>query len=1034
MQRSLTHFARRSLHFTLPVRNPSVPEIQSRNFLERLASMISPVVLHSVSVSSPIVSTPVSASVSLRSTTKPVQSFANGWAGRKTPSVSASSAGRRTAFPTHVGLRQNLSGAKNFGGKVQPLQRSFHSTAARAQASDGRITQAEFTDQAWQAITASLDVARECKQQIVETEHLMKALLEQRNGLARRIFSKIGVDNTSLLQFTERFIQRQPKVTGDTSGSVLGRDLEALIERAKTYKKEMGDSFISVEHLLLSYLKDSRFGQNLLKEFKITEQSLKAAVEAIRGPQKVTDQDAEGKYEALEKYGIDLTEMARQGKLDPVIGRDDEIRRCIQILSRRTKNNPVLIGEPGVGKTAIAEGLAQRIVQGDVPQALANCKLISLDMGALIAGAKMRGEFEDRLKAVLKEVQLSHGMIILFIDEIHTVVGAGKADGAMDAGNLLKPMLGRGELRCIGATTLDEYRKYIEKDAALERRFQQVYVDQPSVENTISILRGLRQRYELHHAVRISDSALVAAAVLADRYISDRFLPDKAIDLVDEAAAKLKMEITSKPTGLDEIDRAVLKLEMERLSLENDHDKQSRDRLSRIENELRLLKEKQKELTEQWEHEKAIMMRIQSIKEEVDRVNLEIQQAERDYNLSRAAELKYGSLINLQKQLEEVEKELEQLRGTGKSLLREEVTADDIAEIVSKWTGIPLNKLKLSEREKLLVIEEELHKRVIGQDQAVRAVADAIQRSRAGLSDPSRPIASFMFMGPTGVGKTELAKALTVHLFDTEEALIRIDMSEYMEKHAVSRLIGAPPGYVGYEEGGQLTEAVRRRPYSVLLFDEIEKAHSDVFNIFLQILDDGRVTDSKGRTVRFNNTIIIMTSNVGSNYVLNNLDEITYETMKARVMEAARNTFRPEFMNRVDEYIVFQSLDREQISRIVKLQLERLQKRLDDKKMKLLVSDTAISYLANLGYDPNYGARPVKRVIQQQVETELAKSILRGDSKEEDTILVDTKLTAVDGAPFPQVKLSFTSIDHSNVSPQEPDADPPKYSASAVNA
>ncbi|PIA39486.1 hypothetical protein AQUCO_02600142v1 [Aquilegia coerulea] len=716
--------------------------------------------------------------------------------------------------------------------------------------------------------------------------------------------------------------------------------------------------------------------------------------------------------------------MAQAGKLDPVIGRDDEIRRCIQILSRRTKNNPVLIGEPGVGKTAISEGLAQRIVEGDVPQALMNRKLISLDMGALIAGAKYRGEFEDRLKAVLKEVTDSDGQIILFIDEIHTVVGAGATNGAMDAGNLLKPMLGRGELRCIGATTLDEYRKYIEKDPALERRFQQVYVDQPTVEDTVSILRGLRERYELHHGVSISDGALVEAAILSDRYISGRFLPDKAIDLVDEAAAKLKMEITSKPTALDEINRSVLKMEMERLSLTNDTDKASKDRLDRLEAELSLLKTKQKELTEQWEHEKSVMTRIQSIKEEIDRLNLEIQQAEREYDLNRAAELKYGSVMTLQRQLVDAEKELDEYLKSGKSMLREEVTGSDIAEIVSKWTGIPVSKLQQSEREKLLHLEEELHKRVVGQNPAVTSVAEAIQRSRAGLSDPHRPIASFMFMGPTGVGKTELAKALASYMFNTEEALVRIDMSEYMEKHAVSRLIGAPPGYVGYEEGGQLTEVVRRRPYSVILFDEIEKAHSDVFNVFLQILDDGRVTDSQGRTVSFTNSVLIMTSNVGSQYILNTDDESSakdYETIKNRVMEAARSIFRPEFMNRVDEYIVFQPLDRDQINSIVRLQLERVQKRIGDRKMKIQVTEAAVQLLGSLGYDPNYGARPVKRVIQQNVENELAKGILRGEFKDEDTILIDTEVSAFANGQLPQQKLVFKKVNSDSEAPAEKD-------------
>uniref|UniRef100_A0A0C9RHL9 TSA: Wollemia nobilis Ref_Wollemi_Transcript_21734_3306 transcribed RNA sequence n=1 Tax=Wollemia nobilis TaxID=56998 RepID=A0A0C9RHL9_9CONI len=934
----------------------------------------------------------------------------------------------RFLFPSlHVSQRQSLRPigsysrifAANslvlFSNQIKGKPRK-NGAAIRCQASgaSGRITQQEFTEMAWQGVVSAPEVAKESKHQIVETEHLMKALLEQKNGLARRIFAKMGVDNTALLQATERFIQRQPKVLSEAGGSMLGRDLEALIQRSRDYKKEYGDSFVSVEHLLLAFAQDKRFGQQLFKDFQISMKSLTNAIQAIRGSQKVIDQDPEGKYESLEKYGKDLTEMARQGKLDPVIGRDDEIRRCIQILSRRTKNNPVLIGEPGVGKTAISEGLAQRIVQGDVPQALMNRKLISLDMGALIAGAKFRGEFEDRLKAVLKEVTDSDGQIVLFIDEIHTVVGAGATNGAMDAGNLLKPMLGRGELRCIGATTLDEYRKYLEKDPALERRFQQVYVDQPSVEDTISILRGLRERYELHHGVRISDSALVEAAILADRYISDRFLPDKAIDLVDEAAAKLKMEITSKPTALDEIDRAVLKLEMERLSLTNDTDKASKDRLARLETELGLLKQKQEDLTQQWEHEKSVMTHIQSIKEEIDRVNLEIQQAERDYDLNRAAELKYGSLMSLQRQLEAAEKELDEYQSTGKSMLREEVTGNDIAEIVSKWTGIPISKLQQSEREKLLYLDVELHKRVIGQDPAVTAVAEAIQRSRAGLSDPHRPIASFMFMGPTGVGKTELAKALASYLFNTEEALVRIDMSEYMEKHAVSRLIGAPPGYVGYEEGGQLTESIRRRPYAVILFDEIEKAHTDVFNIFLQILDDGRVTDSQGRTVSFTNTVIIMTSNVGSQYILSTLDESgskeeVYESMKKRVMEAARMTFRPEFMNRIDEYIVFQPLDREQISSIARLQLDRVQERLRDKKITINVTDSAVELLGSMGYDPNYGARPVKRVIQQNIENELAKAILRGTVKEEDTVIVDTEFSAVNGQ-LPHQKFVFKVV------------------------
>ncbi|CAI0416502.1 unnamed protein product [Linum tenue] len=818
--------------------------------------------------------------------------------------------------------------------------RGIHSSPPRfsAGASSSQVNQTEFTEMAWEGIIAAVDAARSSQQQVVETEHLMKALLEQRDGLARRIFTKAGLDNSSVLQATNDFIANQPKVMGDTSGPVVGQNLALLLDLARKNKKDMGDDFVSVEHFVLSFPTDKRFGQQLFRNLQLSEKDLKDAIQAVRGNQRVTDQNPEGKYEALDKYGNDLTELARRGKLDPVIGRDDEIRRCIQILSRRTKNNPVIIGEPGVGKTAIAEGLAQRIVRGDVPEPLMNRKLISLDMGSLVAGAKFRGDFEDRLKAVLKEVTSSNGQIILFIDEIHTVVGAGATSGAMDAGNLLKPMLGRGELRCIGATTLNEYRKYVEKDPALERRFQQVFCPQPSVEDAISILRGLRERYELHHGVKISDSALVSAAVLADRYITERFLPDKAIDLVDEAAAKLKMEITSKPTELDEVDRAVLKLEMEKLSVKNDTDKASKERLNKLENDLKTLKQK----------------------------------------------------------LEEAEKNLADFRKSGSSLLREEVTDIDIAEIVSKWTGIPLSNLQQSEREKLVCLEEVLHKRVIGQDMAVKSVADAIRRSRAGLSDPNRPIASFMFMGPTGVGKTELAKALAGYLFNTENALVRIDMSEYMEKHAVSRLVGAPPGYVGYEEGGQLTEVVRRRPYSVVLFDEIEKAHHDVFNILLQLLDDGRITDSQGRTVSFTNCVVIMTSNLGSHLILDTLrntrdgKDVIYDIMKQQVVELARQTFRPEFMNRIDEYIVFQPLDSTEISKIVEIQLNRVRERLKQRKIEVQYTKEAVDLLATLGFDPNFGARPVKRVIQQLVENEIAMGVLRGDFKEEDAVIVDS--------------------------------------------
>jgi len=706
----------------------------------------------------------------------------------------------------------------------------------------------------------------------------------------------------------------------------------------------------------------------------------------------VTDQNPEGKYEALTKYGRDLTDLARKGKLDPVIGRDEEIRRTIQILSRRTKNNPVLIGEPGVGKTAIAEALAQRIVNRDVPESLRDRQLIALDMGALIAGAKYRGEFEERLKAVLKEVTESEGNIITFIDEIHTVVGAGATQGAMDAGNLLKPMLARGELRCIGATTLDEYRKHIEKDAALERRFQSVLVAEPNVVDTISILRGLKERYELHHGVTIADTALVAAAMLSHRYISDRFLPDKAIDLVDEAAAKLKMEITSKPEELDEIDRKILQLEMEKLSIAKERDDASLERLEQLEKELANLKEGQSQLNAQWQSEKELIDQIRNLKETMDKVNLEAQRAERDYDYNRAAQLRYGKLTDLQQEIKEMESKLAARQTAGNSLLREEVVEEDIAETISKWTGIPISKLVESEKDKLLQLEAELHQRVIGQDEAVIAVAEAIQRSRAGLADPQRPTASFIFLGPTGVGKTELAKALAANLFDTEFALVRIDMSEYMEKHNVARLMGAPPGYVGYEEGGQLTEAIRRRPYSVILFDEIEKAHNDVFNVMLQILDDGRLTDSQGRVVDFKNSIIIMTSNIGSEDILDVAgDESKYEEMRSRVMNRMRDSFRPEFLNRIDEMIIFHSLQRSQLQQIVKLQVQGLHSRLQEQKLALKVADAGLDFLVDVGFHPVYGARPLKRCVQKYLETAIAKGILRGEYKPGDTIFVDVE-------------------------------------------
>ena len=849
----------------------------------------------------------------------------------------------------------------------------------------------KFTEKAWQAIANVQDIAKQNQQQQVETEHLFKSLITE-EGLASSIFNKADVSVQSLRDKVDRFIASQPKVSNSNNSVFLGRSLDTLLDRAEKYRTEFGDDYISIEHLVLGFTKDERFGKKLLQEVGLTEKKLKEIIKEVRGKQKVTDQNPEGKYQALEKYGRELTKLAREGKLDPVIGRDEEIRRTIQILSRRTKNNPVLIGEPGVGKTAIVEGLAQRIINRDVPESLRDRQVVALDMGALIAGAKLRGEFEERLKAVLKEVTESEGNIILFVDEIHTVVGAGAAQGSMDAGNLLKPMLARGELRCIGATTLDEYRKYIEKDAALERRFQSVLVGEPNVVDTISILRGLKERYEGHHGVSITDTALVAAATLSNRYISDRFLPDKAIDLVDEAAAKLKMEITSKPEELDEVDRKILQLEMERLSIEKDDDAVSKERLDKLEKELADLKEEQSEINAQWQSEKEVIDKIRDLKEEINAVNLEIEQSERNYDLNRAAELRYGKLTQLQSEVAEIEQKLAERQTTGKSLLREEVLESDIAEIIAKWTGIPLKKLIESEKSKLLNLEAELHERVIGQSEAVTAVADSIQRSRAGLADPQRPTASFIFLGPTGVGKTELAKALAQSLFDTEEAIIRIDMSEYMEKHSVSRLVGAPPGYVGYDEGGQLTEAIRRRPYSVILFDEIEKAHPDVFNLMLQVLDDGRLTDSQGRTVDFTNTIIIMTSNIGSQYILDVAgDDTKYEEMRSRVMAAMRDSFRPEFLNRIDDIIIFHALVKDQLRQIVQLQVKGLEQRLEDQKLALKISDAGLDYLAELGYDPVYGARPLKRAISRYLETAIAKSILRGEYQPGDTIFVDVE-------------------------------------------
>src|SRR5580692_10600632 len=823
-----------------------------------------------------------------------------------------------------------------------------------------------FTEKMQEAVRAAQSTAVQHGNQQIEVEHLLLALLEQEGGLAPSILNKADVKVDALRARVQQEVDRLPKVSGPSSAPdqvYVTQRLTKLVSQAEEEAKRLKDDFTSVEHVLLAITDDPGPAGKLFREFGITRERLMRALQEVRGSQRVTTQNPEATYEALEKYGRDLTQLAGQDKLDPVIGRDDEIRRVIQVLSRRTKNNPVLIGEPGVGKTAIVEGLAQRIVRGDVPEGLKDKRVVSLDMGALIAGAKFRGEFEERLKAVLKEVQSSDGGIVLFIDELHTVVGAGASEGSMDAGNLLKPMLARGELHCIGATTLDEYRKYIEKDAALERRFQTVLVDQPTVEDTISILRGLRERYELHHGVRIKDSSLVAAAVLSQRYISDRFLPDKAIDLVDESAAKLRTEIDSMPAELDEILRRQMQLEIEREALKKESDAASRERLAKIEKELAELKDGSTTLRAQWQSDQEVLRKQRDLRAQIEQVKTEIEQAERAYDLNKAAELKYGRMTALEKQLEAAKRET--------TLLKEEVTEEDIAQVVSRWTGVPLSKLLEGEIQKLLHLSEELHKRVIGQDEAVDAVADAVMRARGGLKDPKRPIGSFLFLGPTGVGKTELARALAQFLFDDEHAMIRIDMSEYQEKHTVSRLVGAPPGYIGYEEGGQLTEVVRRRPYSVVLLDEIEKAHHDVFNVMLQVLDDGRLTDGQGRTVDFKNTIVVMTSNAPK--------------------DALTQLFRPEFLNRVDEIITFHRLTEPQLKKIVDIQLAGLRSRLAERHIELALTEAARERLVKVGYDPAYGARPLKRAIQKEVETPLARKLVAGEVRDGQKVVVDER-------------------------------------------